>query len=198
MPSPSVPERERESEIASYMCKVKIINHTHVRFSSKRCAPACRKQSSWLGMRGTCTRRCQTVLPCWWANRPPGCEIWCRYLCKKEKRKETKELWVMRERERESSMINDKGDPETLCLCLSLINIGLTLHTDGLPIEMPGDIRLRFPLHLTQYGSSLSLFDGHHSVLFGKRNFLCFPCGWEVREIQCKINESLRYCATIL
>lgn len=181
---------------------MKIINHTHVRFSSKRCAPACRKQSSWLGMHGTCIRRCQTVLPCWWANRPPGCEISRRWLWRRKRKRQ-------RERERnERNMINgcqrvgkitnrmeereregSKEDPN----CASLTLDALTLHADGLPVEVPGDIRLRFALHLAQNGGILSLLNGQHGVLFGKRNFLCVSM-WG---IQCKINESFAALDTL-
>lgn len=71
----------------------------------------------------------------------------------------------MEEREREGS----KEDTN----CASLTLDALTLHADGLPVEVPGDIRLRFALHLAQNGGILSLLNGQHGVLFGKRNFLC-------------------------
>lgn len=83
----------------------KIINHTHVRFSSKLFAPAYRKQSNSLGMRGTCIHRCQTVLPCWWASHPPACGISKHSLSKWE-----------RERDRETVKIADmiNGCPENV------------------------------------------------------------------------------------
>lgn len=62
-----------------------------------------------------------------------------------------------------------KEDPN----CASLTLDALTLHADGLPVEVPGDIRLRFALHLAQNRGILSLLNGQHGVLFGKRNFLC-------------------------
>lgn len=91
----------------------------------------------------------------------------------------------MEEREREGS----KEDPN----CASLTLDVLTLHADGLPVEVPGDIRLRFALHLAQNGGILSLLNGQHGVLFGKRNFLCVSM-WG---IQCKINESFAALDTL-
>jgi len=55
-----------------------------------------------------------------------------------------------------------------------LINMALlTLRINGLSIEMPGDIWLWFPFHLTQYGSILSLLHRLYGFLLRKRDFLC-------------------------
>lgn len=103
----------------------KIINHTHVRFSSKLCAPAYRKQSNSLGMPGTCTRRCHSVLPCWWANHPPGCGISGRLLSKmrakhdkrvQQENKSTK-ISIDKEREGEKAHYSSANSPSTLMGC---------------------------------------------------------------------------------
>jgi len=53
----------------------------------------------------------------------------------------------------------------------------LTAGTDGLSIEVPGDIRLGLALHLAQDGGLLALLDRHHGGIFRECNFLC-ACVW--------------------